>query len=69
MKNTPRADPRRWRENSSASRDIAAGTRAASPLATKKRARAISSKLRAWPEAQVHRLQTKTPADMMRVRL
>ena len=69
MKNTPIAPPRRRSPNSSVKRDTAAGTSAASPLATKKRAAAICSKLCAHPDAAVQALQIRMPAAITRVRL
>ena len=68
MKNTP-LTVLRWRASKiSANSAVAAGTSAASPVATKNRATVMCRKLSASPEAAVHTLQTKTPAAMMRGR-
>ena len=48
--------------------DVAAGAQVASPTPTPRRSAKSCQKLRASPESPVSRLQTKTPADRIRVR-
>ncbi len=61
--------PGAFSENSSINSAVAAGTSAASPVATRKRAATICSKFWTKPEATVQTLQTSMPAPITRGRL
>ena len=65
---TASARPRRSAGNRSPISDVAAGAQEASPTPTPRRSTNSSQNPRARPHSPVSTLQTKTPADKMRVR-